>query len=106
MSTPVLESWTVAKQIPAPKSFQDSVCGTVEIVGIHWLETRGDRLIVTYRSHGVQYVCFLPSNIYYTVDIIFLSLRRVWDLSSGTIIASISTTSSTMYVIFLNANQY
>ena len=51
-----LESWTVAKRLPSPPGFRESVCGTVEIVGIHWLESRGDRLLVIYRSHGVQYV--------------------------------------------------
>ena len=59
--TLLLESWTVTKQFPFPGSFRDSACGTVEIVGIHWLEPKGDCLVVVYCSHSAQYVCYLSS---------------------------------------------
>ena len=59
----LLESWTVAKQLHLPQSFQDSACETVEIVGIHWLEPRRDHLVVVYRSHGAQYVYYLSSYV-------------------------------------------
>ena len=29
----------------------------------HWLGTKGERLIVAYRSHGVQYVQFIKSTL-------------------------------------------
>ncbi|KAK7680742.1 hypothetical protein QCA50_016050 [Cerrena zonata] len=68
------KSWSFVRQLGLPQRFQANANATVEITGIHWFEPKEDQLIVSYKCHGVQ----------------------IWDVSSGKVIASILTTSTSI----------
>ncbi|KAK7678517.1 hypothetical protein QCA50_018578 [Cerrena zonata] len=65
-------TWRLVKQLGPPQRFQDNAYMPIEVTGMHWLESKTDQLIVVYKAHGVQ----------------------LWNISAGTVIASILTTSN------------
>ena len=93
--TTTIGTWKAVKELGPPQRYADNVREPVEVVGMHWLETKTDRLIVVYKAHGVQCICFiLMKALYGCLRYCF----RLWDVSSGNVVSNILTTSAAMYM--------
>ena len=56
-----IAAWEVVRKLGPPQRFQENSHTPIEVTGLHWLDPKQNRLIVVYKSHGVQCVLLCPS---------------------------------------------